>query len=393
MNATRRRLMATAAIAAVAGSACSGPERLPPVPRGDTARALPLGLRGLRFFADSSPEALAADFSRELHREAEALRAAGHRGPLPPANFLAVSGGGDDGAFGAGLLCAWTETGTRPTFHLVTGISTGSLIAPFAFLGPAYDPALRQVYTAISPDDIFRSRSLLTGVFSDAMADTSPLAGVIARHVDDKFLAAIAAEYKKGRLLLIGTTDLDAERPVIWDMGAIAASGHPGALNLFRQILRASAAVPGAFQPVLIDVELDGRKLQELHVDGGAIAQMFLYPPSMRLTVPRERHAYLIRNGRVDANWAATEPRTLSVVGRAIGTMISSSGRNDMLRIYYTCQRDRVDYNLAFIGSDFNAPHATDFDRTYMNALFDYAYRQAKAGYRWHKRPPDLARS
>src|SRR4029079_4387815 len=172
-------------------------------------------------------------------------------------------GGGDNGAFGSGLLVGWGEAGHRPEFKLVTGVSTGSLIAPFALVGAEYDLQLRQVYTTISADDVYRDRGLLKAVFDDAMEDTSPLAGLIARHADADLLAAIAREYKKGRLLLIGTTDLDAERPVIWDIGALASSAHPGALALFRQILRASSAVPGVFQPVLIDVELDGRKYQE----------------------------------------------------------------------------------------------------------------------------------
>ena len=176
-------------------------------------------------------------------------------------NYLAVSGGGDNGAFGAGLMNGWTETGTRPEFKMVTGVSTGALIAPFAFLGPDYDAALREVYTTMTPEKVYRARGLSAALFDDAMADTTPLAEMIAKYADQKMFDAIAREYQKGRLLLIGTTDLDAQRPVIWNIGAIAASGHPEALELFRKILRASAAIPGAFQPVLIDVEIDGQQV------------------------------------------------------------------------------------------------------------------------------------
>src|SRR5262249_41698843 len=152
-------------------------------------------------------------------------------------------------------------------------------------------------------------------------------------------------------LLLIGTTDLDAQRPVIWNIGAIADSGHPGALELIRKILRASAAVPGVFQPVLIDVEVGGKKYQELHVDGGAIAQLFLYPPSLDISaIKRERHAYVIRNARLDPDYAQSERRTISIANRAISTMLSSSGHNDVLRVYFTSKRDGVDYNLEYIG-------------------------------------------
>jgi patatin-like phospholipase/acyl hydrolase len=313
---------------------------------------------------------------------------------LPPAIYLAVSGGGDNGAFGAGVLNGWTETGTRPQFKGVTGVSTGALIAPLAFLGPDYDPILREVYTTINADLVYRFRGLTAAVFNDAMADTSPLAALISKYFDQKMLDAIAAEYRKGRLLLIGTTNLDAQRPVIWNIGAIANSGHPGALALVHQILRASAAIPGAFQPVMIDVELDGRKYQELHVDGGAIAQLFLYPPSLQLgraPFKRERQAYIIRNARLDPDYADTERRTISIAGRAIGTMLAASGQNDVLRIYFITRRDGVDYNLAYIGRDFVAPEKKgEFDQAYMRALYDYGYREAKAGLEWHKAPPSL---
>ena len=190
----------------------------------------------------------------------------------------------------------------------MTGVSTGALIAPFAFLGPDYDATLRGVYTTMTPEKVYRARGYIAAVFDDAMADTSPLAQLIAHYADQKLFDAIAREYQKGRLLLIGTTDLDAQRPVIWNIGALATSGHPQALDLFRKVLRASAAIPGAFQPVLIDVELDGRKYQELHVDGGAIAQLFLYPASIDLSkskVQRTRHAYVIRNARLDPDYSA----------------------------------------------------------------------------------------
>jgi hypothetical protein len=375
----------------IAVGACSVPERGPAVPRADTERAQPLGIANARFYPDSDPTAMIADATEALQREIAALPPGAK---LPPANYLAISGGGDNGAFGAGLLNGWTETGTRPQFKGVTGVSTGALIAPLAFLGSDYDAALRDVYTTIDAGRIYRRRALSAALFDDAMADTTPLSALIAKFVDQKMLDAIAAEYRKGRLLLIGTTDLDAQRPVIWNIGAIASSGRPGALGLVQQILRASAAIPGAFQPVLIDVELDGRKYQELHVDGGAIAQLFLYPPSLdlgRVAIKRERRAWVIRNARLDPDYAESERRTISIAGRAISTMLASSGRNDVLRIYFVTQRDRVDYNLAYIGRDFDPPPKKgEFDQAYMRTLYDYGYRQARAGQEWHKTPPGL---
>jgi hypothetical protein len=381
---------------ALAAAACSHPERLPSVPRADTARALPLGIPNARFFADGDVAPMIQEGMRSLNKEVATLRAEGKnptRANLPTAYYLAVSGGGDNGAFGAGIMNGWTEAGTRPEFRMVTGVSTGALIAPFAFLGPQYDQALREVYTTMTPERVFRARGLSAALFNDAMADTSPLADIIAKYADEKMFAAIAREYNEGRLLLIGTTDLDAQRPVIWNIGALAASGKPGALQLFHQILRASAAIPGLFQPVMIDVELDGKKYQEMHVDGGTIAQLFLYPPSLEANrlLKRKRVAYIIRNARLDPDYAMAERRTVNIAGRAINTMLAASGHNDVMRTYFVSQRDGVDYNLAYIGSDFTLEKKGEFEQAYMQALYQYGYDQAKAGREWHKLPPTFA--
>jgi hypothetical protein len=392
----RLPILVLLAVAFALVGACSHPDRLPAVPRADTTRAQPLGIANARFFADGDITVIMQEATRALDREIAQLRAEGRnpsRTNLPPVSYLAVSGGGDNGAFGAGLLNGWTETGKRPEFKMVTGVSTGALIAPFAFLGPDYDPALKEVYTTMTPDRVFRVRGLTAALFNDSMADTSPLAGIIAKYADDKMLAAIAREYQEGRLLLIGTTDLDAQRPVIWNIGAIAGSGKPGALELFRNILRASAAIPGLFQPVMIDVELDGRKYQEMHVDGGTIAQLFLYPPSLEANrvLKRERRAYIIRNARLDPDYTMSERRTINIAGRAIGTMLAASGHNDVLRTYFISRRDGLDYNLAYIGADFNFEKKGEFEQAYMGALYEYGYQQARTGKEWHKLPPTLS--
>jgi hypothetical protein len=384
-------------VGVIALGACSIPDRGTAVPAADTASALPLGIPNARFFADAHPKAIVDEANLAFEREQAALKAEGKSTTrLPPVYYLAVSGGGDNGAFGAGLMNGWTALGTRPEFKMVTGVSTGALIAPFAFLGPSYDDALRDVYTTMTPEKVFRVRGLTAALFDDAMADTGPLAQVIEGYADQKMLDAIAREYQRGRLLLIGTTHLDAQRPVIWNIGAIAASGHPGALDLFRKILRASAAIPGLFQPVLFDVEIDGKKYQEMHVDGGAIAQLFLYPPSINISatgIRRQRHAYIIRNARLDPDYAASERRTISIAGRAINTMLAASGQNDVLRTYFISQRDGVDYNLAYIGADFSAPKTGEFDQSYMRALYAYGFQEGKDGRAWHKLPPGLERA
>ena len=350
-------------------AACSVPARKPAVPHADTETATVLGgLPNARFWADTQVPELAEEAVRAVDRERRHL-GLGPSDRLPPANLLALSGGSDDGAFGAGLLVGWTAAGDRPEFKLVTGVSTGSLIAPFAFLGPAYDQQLREVYTAIRPSDVFRRRGYLEIPFDEAMSDTQPLLGLISRNANEQMLAAIAGEYAKGRLLLIGTTNLDVMRPIIWNIGAIAGSGHPDALRLFRSILLASSAVPAVFPPVLIDVSVDGHPYQEMHVDGGAVAQLFLYPPAIaasrnlrRGPLARERRAFIIRNARLDAEAVAVERSIFSIAGRAISSMIHYSGNSDILRLQLTAVRDGVDFNLAYIGEDFAVKHEDSFE-------------------------------
>ena len=245
---------------------------------------------------------------------------------------------------------------------------------------------------------MLQPRGLLAALTSDGMADNYPLWELISRYVNAELLARIAAEYEKGRWLLIGTTNLDARRPVIWNMGAIAASRDPRALELFRRIMLASAAIPAAFPPTLFDVEVDGQPYQEMHVDGGAMAQVFLYPPRLfdamreegRKVVERERKVYIIRNARLDPQWASVERSTLGIAGRAISSLLQTQGVGDLYRIYLTAQEDGLDYNLAYIGADFTAEHKEDFDTAYMRALFDHGYQLGRQGYPWHKTPPGL---
>jgi hypothetical protein len=380
-------------------AACGSEPRGAPAPAALADQVTVLGLPNGRFWPDTQGAALANEGLDAFARERAAARSTAAT-RLPPAHFLAISGGGDDGAFGAGLLCGWSDAGTIPSFKLVTGVSTGSMIAPFAFLGRPYNSRLRALYTTIRPEDVLEVRGVYGALFGDSLADTTPLFQLISRYVDAQMLADIAAAYNAGRLLLIGTTGLDDQRPIIWNIGAIAASGRPGAVELVRKIILASAAIPGAFPPVMIDVEAGGRPYQEMNVDGGAVVQTFLYPPDVGLRVDlhhgayaRERHAYIIRNGRLDPAWASVDRRFLTITGRAISTMIHYSGVNDILRIYNTTQRDGVDYNLAYIQSDFPAMKHEDFDPAYLNALFQYGYAKGRAGYPWHKAPPGLEKA
>lgn len=377
-------------------SACALPVREAAVPRDQTARATVLGLPNERFLVGNGYAAITQEYMEAVARR-RAFLGIGPNAMFPATDLLAVSGGGEDGAFGAGLLNGWTLEGSRPTFNLVTGVSTGALTAPFAFIGPSADPALKTVYTGVTLADIATQRGMMAAIFDDAMSDTAPLFRTISRELTDAMLGQIAQGYREGRLLLIGTTNLDTQLPVVWNIGAIANSGHPDAPRLIRRILLASAAIPGVFPPVLFDVEVDGRKYQELHVDGGAVAQAFLYPTAVaaqrRANLAARRpvspiRAWLIRNGRMDANWAMTDRRTLSIAQRAVATMTAASGFNDAVRIWLNAERDGVEFRMAYIGSDFTVAYDKPFDQTYMTPLYNYGFERARAGYPWSRQPP-----
>jgi len=390
-----RQLIVLVAVSGAAG--CAGPVRQRAVPPELQDQAVISGLSpAVRTWGSAVNPEFEKALLESVRREQELRQRSGQTGPLPVAEFLAISGGGANGAFTAGLLNGWTAAGNRPQFKAVTGISTGALIAPFAFLGPAYDETLRKFYTGITTKDILIERGKLAAIFDDALADSTPLRRLIASLVDRKLLDAIAAEYGKGRLLLVGTTNLDAQRAVIWNVGAIAASGHPRAVDLVRDILIASAAIPAAFPPVMIDVEADGRHYQEMHVDGGTVTQVFLYPPSLKIRevseaagfIKRDRRVYIIRNARFEPEYVETPRRTLSIAGRAVSSLIATQGIGDLYRTYLNAQRDGIDYNLVAIPDDFRLQPREVFDREYMQKLFDVGFEMGRKGGFWKKTPP-----
>ncbi len=315
-----------------------------------------------------------------------------------PHYYLSISGGGADGAFSAGLLKGWSESGTRPEMTIVTGISTGALIAPYAFLGSEYDDELEGLYTGLSTKDLILERPLIVGVTGDALADTQPMRELLQHYVDDQMIAAIAREYKKGRRLLIGTTNLDAQRPVIWNIGAIAAEGTAESAQLVRDVMLASASIPGLFPPVRITVRIGEREYDELHVDGGATSQVFLYPAQLdlrdaakKLAASGKQTLYVIRNGMLKPRWSEVEPKLRPVALASITTLIRAQGIGDLYRIYLGAKRDRISYRLAYIPGDFDLQPEEDFDPKYMRALFDLGYRRARNGYDWATSPPGVA--
>ena len=368
-----RRLVAAAAAAVVLVGCAAAPSRAP-LPQALAPQAAVPGIPMARYWADQVPPGF-----REWLDLPEDVLVARFGGIMNrPHHYLLVSGGGDDGAFGAGLLVGWTATGRRPEFQIVTGISTGAIIAPFAFLGPAYDPTLRELYTSFGSDDLIRRRGLFEVLRGDSAFSTEPFARLLERYLGDAEVAAIAAEGRKGRSLLIGTTNLDAARPVIWDITRIAMSGVPGAKGLIHDVIRASTAIPGAFPPVLFKVEAKGVRYDEMHVDGGVTSQLFLGPTGLewrkiaeRLRVEGPAQLYLIRNSKLSPRWEPVSPRVAPIVARTISSLIRTQGIGDLAQIYLTAERAGMGFNLARVPADFDLEPDELFDPEYMRALFE----------------------
>ncbi len=313
-------------------------------------------------------------------------------------DILALSGGGGDGAYSVGILNGWTESGTRPTFTLVTGISTGSLVAPFAFLGPEYDDEITEIFTTVSTKDIYTQKSILPSLLgSDSLADSSPLAQLIAKHVDQDLLDEIAKASAQGRRLIIGTTNLDRRRLMIWNMSAIASSKSPGALELFRKVMLASSSFPVAFPPAYFDVIANGRHYDEMHVDGGISTEVFFFGfaldikgalDTVGIKKQPKRRIFIVRNGQIDSPYKQVEPEVLSIAERALIGLTTSQGIGDLYRIYLVAQNNDIDFNSAFIPKSFDFKGSEAFDTKRMNLLYQLGYEQAKKGYPWQKVPP-----
>lgn len=335
-----------------------------------------------------------------------------------PHNYLVVSSGGVDGAFGAGLLVGWTAAGTRPEFQIVTGVSTGATIATLAFLGPEYDDSLRQVYSSYSTADFAERRGFKQALTGDAAMDTARFRRLIDQYLGDEEVARIAAEARKGRKLLIGTTHLDAARPVVWDITRIAASGAPNARRLIGDLILASSTLPGIFPPVRIDVEANGAHYDELHVDGGVTSMLFLGPAGFdwkrvvdRVRIEGKPQVYVIRNARehpyLDAfresispmlersasslardeggqpEWEQVDPRVSPVLWRSMWSLFLTRGLEDPVRVFSEAQGDELALNLARIPADFEHDSDEFLDRDFMRALFERGYEMAKGGFPW----------
>ncbi|WP_085905986.1 patatin-like phospholipase family protein [Kiloniella majae] len=315
-------------------------------------------------------------------------------------NLLALSGGGEDGAYGAGLLNGWTKSGTRPEFQIVTGVSTGALIAPFAFLGPEYDTVLEEIYTTINFDSLLIFKPLRGIISGIALTDNTPMRKLIEKHLTEEVIEKIAIEHKKGRRLVVATTNIDAGRSVLWNLGEIAISKSPKSLSLFRDILTASSAIPGVFPPVKVPIEINGKKYDELHVDGGVSAQVVGYPPRIDIkqleTLLDKKIAlnlYLIRNTKIVSSYESVSPTFLNVSRRSLEVMIKQQGVSNINQIYLMTQRDGFDFFLTHVPDEFDFPLPEPFDQKYMQALYKIGYKNAEKGIKWKRQPPELSTS
>ncbi|CAM2741814.1 patatin-like phospholipase family protein [Methylobacterium mesophilicum] len=339
------------------------------------------GIPGARVYADASVDTIAELAGNPLRRSAGF-------------NYLALSGGGGDGAYGAGVLNGWTASGTRPEFTLVSGVSTGALIAPFAFLGPAYDAYLTEFYTSGVAGELVTSPSISNILFGSGLFGDGRLRNLIARYVTPELLTAIAEEHAKGRRLMVVTTNLDSQRSVIWNMGAIASSGAPNALDLFRDVLAASASVPAVFPPQMIDVTAADARFQEMHVDGSVVTPVFTLPQTLLLRDGKIRtggkaNIYVVINGRLEPDFEVTKDNTLSIVERSFTTASRARSRATLTATYALARSNGMSFNLTYI--DENGPKASaakGFDTAYMRALYQEGLEKGRTGTFWQHTVP-----
>jgi len=353
------------------GAGCLSARRYPPPDLPPSARLIP---------ADGPKKDVPAEVIPASHAPA-------------PRTVLAISGGGLCGAYTVGVLKGWSDAGTRPKFDVVTGISTGGLIAPLAFLGAESDDLLEEWYTSTRPGDIYRRRSLPTLLWSDSLADSTPLRRRIETVVTPEFLSRIAAEHTAGRRLYVGTTDLDSKRLVVWDLGAIAASDDPGKLELFRNVLLASCAVPGLLSPVAIDVEVNGQRRTELHVDGGVSAQAFVPPQALRDTSAANSpgmSVFVIVSGKVVPHWRPVPLRLIDVSEESLNGLLRAQIRGDLQRISLQAKMAGAGFGFTAVPDEFAAGEAAQIGPQLLRRLFSEGYHFGRSGTNWRRALPGL---
>lgn len=316
--------------------------------------------------------------------------------PQKKYEILVLSGGAVYGAYAAGVLVGWSETGTRPAFDVITGISVGAIIAPFVFAGPEYDGVIRANATSIRSEDLFERRRGIRELLYESVADNTKLRNRVAALITPDFLQKVAAEHAKGRRLYLGTTNLDTKRLVVWDLGAVATRGDA---PLFVDVMMASAAIPGFFPSVRFNVEIDGRSYEELHVDGGVTRSLFFRPPYVPPDLREafgpqslyDSNLYILVAGKLFADPDGVKPRTLRVAGAAISSLLYSGTRGDLARLYNYCILTGMNYHMSAIPQELEVTNqATNFDPAEAAKMFDAGYRAVMDKKVWRTAPPGL---
>ncbi len=304
---------------------------------------------------------------------------------------LMISGGGAGGAFSVGVLSGWSAEKSRPQFDVVTGVSTGALIAPFAFLGSAYDDTLVNLYTSGVAEDLVRSKRA-SGLFGPSLLRADPLRRMIERFITPTVLQQVAAEHRKGRRLLVLTTNLDTQRAVVWNMGAIANSGRPGALALFQDILVASSSIPGVYPAVMIKAESRGRHFEEMHSDGGSASQVLMLPQALltsstSLAKRQSVNFYVIVNNALMPEYATTPDKALSVIARAYSIFVKSQTQSALTALYNYSKLTGARFHLASIDAQVPYSMLDPFNTNYMRAVYNLGYAEVVAGTLWRDSP------
>jgi predicted acylesterase/phospholipase RssA len=319
--------------------------------------------------------------------------------PFREKNVLCLSGGGSYGAFSAGVLCGWSARGTRPEFDVVTGISTGALLAPYAFLGSEYDERMKTFYTTLETRDIYKTR-YVRGLWGESFADNGPLAEKVDEVLTPDLVCAIAREHMRGRRLYVGTTAAETKRFVVWDLGAIACKGRPQDRELIKQVLLASSAIPGFFPPQHITVDLDGRCLTERHVDGSVSQSLFLHapyvPPEYRSKNPNHDLAgvnvYCVVAGKLYADPQPVRRTALDIAGQQISAVLYAQTRGDLQRIYTATILNGMNFYMTAIPTECPIPSSsTDFKIPELIGMFRQGYDMACRDQLWRRTPPGVA--
>jgi predicted acylesterase/phospholipase RssA len=303
-----------------------------------------------------------------------------------PLTILALSGGGTGGAFGAGAVAGLTRAGMRPEFDVVTGVSAGALVAPYAFLVPSWDAQLLDAFTGVAGDNLLQSRGLGV-IFGSSVYSGRPLRQLIDAYVSDEMIRAIAREAAKGRLLLVATTDVASGEPVVWDLGAIAKNGGSSARTLIRDVLVASASVPGMFPPVMIRVAENGSNNDQAHVDGAATVPFFV-PPALLHTardIPGTGRAqvFIIVDGSLSEAARTTRLTARAILSRSIHVGLSHMLLTTLELTAATAQLEGADLQYSSVPPSYPLPNAFDFSAGIRRPLFQYAYQCAETGRFW----------